>query len=186
MAFVVVYDACALHGNTSRDLLIRVAQAGLVQAKWSETILDELVRSLESRGIGGEDKLTQLRRRITDSVADCIVTGYEPLIETLELPDPDDRHVLAAAIRSHAQVIVTDNVKDFPTSALSPWDIETKTPDAFVLDLIDLDAASVHACIQQIVGSRRNPPMLLDQVLGQLERCGLVQAANVLRLGPQL
>jgi predicted nucleic acid-binding protein len=126
MAFVVLYDACALHGNTSRDLLIRIAQAGLVQAKWSEQILDELVRSLKERGIGTSDKLVRLRRLIVEAVADSMVTGHEKLIESLKLPDPDDRHVLAAAIRCHAQIIVTDNTRDFPASALEPWNVEAK------------------------------------------------------------
>ena len=103
MAFVVTYDACALHGNTSRDLLIRVAQAGLVQAKWSAQILDELIDSLAKRNIGTAEKLAVLRDRIEASVADCMVTGYERMIDTLELPDPVDRHVSAAAIRSHSQ-----------------------------------------------------------------------------------
>jgi len=184
MAFVVVYDACALHGNTSRDLLIRVAQAGLVQAKWSGQILDELIRSLADRGIGTADSLTRLRRLITDSVADSMVSGHEDLIDSLKLPDPDDRHVLAAAIRSHAQIIVTDNRRDFPASALEPYDLEAKSPDAFLRDLVGLDAWTVHACFRDIVTSRNNPPVTADTVLEQLERSGLVQTANALRLGP--
>lgn len=84
MAFVVIYDACVLHPSTLRDLLIRIAQSGLM----------------------------------CQAVRDCLVTGYEPIVEVLDLPDPDDRHVLAAAIRSGAQVIVTDNLKDFPATVL--------------------------------------------------------------------
>lgn len=184
MAFVVVYDACVLHGNTCRDLLIRVGQAGLVQAKWSEQILDELIESLEKRGIGTADKLARLRRLIAASIADSLVTGHDELIESLRLPDPNDRHVLAAAIRSHAQVIVTDNTKDFPASALESWGIEVKTPDDFVRDLIGLDAWTVHSCVRDIVVSRSNPPVTMETVLAQLERSGLVQTAGVLRLGP--
>lgn len=114
----MAFDACVLHGNTCRDLLIRVGQAGLVQARWSEQILDELVESLRKRGVGTPDRLVRLRQLIENSIADSMVVGHEELIESLKLPDPDDRHVLAAAIRSHAQVIVTHNAKDFPASAL--------------------------------------------------------------------
>ena len=178
-----MYDACALHGNTSRDLLIRIAQAGLVQAKWSEQILDELVRSLKERGIGTADKLLRLRRLIVQAVADSMVTGHEELIESLKLPDPDDRHVLAAAIRCHAQIIATDNTRDFPASALEPWNVEAKSPDAFVRDLIGLDAWTIHACVRDIVVSRNNPPVTAETVLAQLERCGLVQTVSALRLG---
>jgi predicted nucleic acid-binding protein len=111
VAFVVVYDACALYGNTARDLLIRVARARLVQAKWTNHILDELDRSLaKGRGIS-EDKRQRLRVLMNAAVADCLVEGYEPLIDGLKLPDPDDRHVLAAAIKCGARVIVTSNVR---------------------------------------------------------------------------
>src|SRR5687768_10336156 len=104
MAFVVVYDACALYGNTVRNLLIRVARARLVQAKWTERILDEVDRSLaKKRGIP-EEKRRRLRELINGSVADCLVEGYESLIDGLVLPDSDDRHVLAAAIKVGAQL----------------------------------------------------------------------------------
>ena len=186
MAFVVVYDACALHGNTSRDLLIRIAQAGLVRAKWTDRILDELIESLADRGIGSPEKRERLRKLITNSVADSMVTGHEQLTDSLRLPDPNDRHVLAAAIRAHAQLIVTDNTRDFPVGELKQWDIETKTPDEFVRDLIGIDAWTVHACVRDIVASRDNPPVTTESVLGQLERSGMVQTTSALRLGPDL
>lgn len=63
-----------------------------------------------------------------------MVTGYEPLIEAITLPDPDDRHVLAAAVKAHAEVLVTFNGKDFPAEALAPWGVEAKHPDDFLLD----------------------------------------------------
>lgn len=86
-----MYDACALYGNTVRNLLIRVAQARLVQAKWTDRILDELDRALaDKRGIL-EDKRRRLRRLMNAAIADCLVEGYEPLIEGLKLPDPDYR-----------------------------------------------------------------------------------------------
>jgi hypothetical protein len=99
MAFVVVYDACVLHGNTCRDLLIRLGQAGLVQAKGSGQILDELIGSLERRGIGTAETRHRLRRLIQSSIADSLVTGHEQLIEGLKLPDDDDRHVATSLPR---------------------------------------------------------------------------------------
>lgn len=119
MAFVVVYDSCVLYPNVVRDLLIRVAQAGLVQAKWTDLILDEMSRALrEQRGTESK-KLERLRGLMNDSVRDVRVIGYEPLIDAVKLPDLDDRHVLAAAIKARAQVIVTDNRKHFPETALA-------------------------------------------------------------------
>jgi hypothetical protein len=120
MAFIVVYDANAMYGNTPRDLLIRIGRAGLVQAKWTEDILDEALGSLvRNRPDITQEKLARLRELINSAIPDCLVTGYEPLIEGLKLPDPQDRHVLAAAIKAGAQVIVTANLKHFPAEILS-------------------------------------------------------------------
>ena len=78
------------------------------------------------------------------AVRDAVVTGYEPLIGSLHLPDPDDRHVLAAAIRARAQIIVTFNLNDFPAEVLADWDVEARHPDDFLVDQFHLDAISVH------------------------------------------
>lgn len=111
---------------------------------------------------------------------DSIVSGHEPLIEGLHLRDPDDRHVLAAAIKSGAQLIVTKD-KDFTADALRPWNIEAKAPDDYILDLIDISEKVVWSCVQQIVNSRKQRPETVEDVLAQLERSGLVQSAAALR-----
>ena len=80
------------------------------------------------------DKLDRLRQLMIRAVRDCLVSGYEPLVEGLKPPDPRDRHVLAAAIKVGAQVIVTNNLKHFPAADLRQWDVEAKSPDDFVLD----------------------------------------------------
>jgi predicted nucleic acid-binding protein len=184
MAFVVVYDANVLYGNTLRDLLIRLAMTGLVQAKWTNGILDELQRNLAAnRPDIPEERLARLRLLMNTAVRDCLVEGHEPLVEGLKLPDPDDRHVLAAAIKAGAQVIVTGNLRDFPADELSAWDVEAKSPDDFVLDLLDLDARVVWACVQQIADSRKNPPETVGDVLDALERAGLVEAVAAFRAG---
>lgn len=120
MPFIVVYDANVLYPNTLRDLLIRIAQQPhLVQAKWTSEILDEMLGALRKNLPDiTEEQASRLRDRMNGAVRDCLVEGYEPLIEILELPDPDDRHVLAAAIKATAQVIVTRNIKDFPRGRL--------------------------------------------------------------------
>lgn len=183
MTFIVVYDANVLYPNTLRDLLIRIAQAGLVQAKWTMQILDEMLAALARTRPGiPPHKLDRLRDLMNKSVRDCLVTGYEPLIEGLKLPDPDDRHVLAAAIKSGAQVIVTSNLKDFPSADLEPWGTEAKSPDDFVLDQVGIDAPTVAACVQQISDSRVNPPQDVEDVLSQLERDGLVASIAALRI----
>lgn len=92
------------------------------------------------------------------------------------LPDSNDRHVLAAAIRARAQVIVTNNMGDFPADYLSSWDVEAKSADDFVLDQIHLNQKVVWACVQQIADSWKNPPGAAEDVLISLERNGLVQS----------
>ncbi|MEU5859611.1 PIN domain-containing protein [Nonomuraea sp. NPDC047529] len=184
MTFVVVYDANVLYGNTLRDLLIRLAMTGRVQARWTNGILDEMQRNLAAnRPDIPAEKLDKLRCLMNSAVRDCLVEGYEPLIEGLKLPDSDDRHVLAAAIKVGAKVIVTSNLKDFPADYLAPWDIEVKSPDDFVLDQIDLDGRVVWACVQQIADSRTSPPETVDDVLDALEAAGLVEAVAALRAG---
>jgi hypothetical protein len=129
-----------------------------------------------------QEKAEQLRERMNAAVRDCLVEGYEPLIDVLDLPDPDDRHVLAAAIKVNAQLIVTRNRRDFPPKVLAEWGVRPKAPDDFVRDVLDLDPQAVWACIQQIVDSRKRHPVTTDDVLGELERDGLVASAAALRL----
>jgi predicted nucleic acid-binding protein len=180
--FVVLYDANVLYPSTLRDLLIRIAQAGLVQAKWTDRILDEVFGNLAAnRPDLDPQKLDRTRGLMNRAVRDCLVTGYEPLIEAIDLPDPKDRHVLAAAIKARAQVVVTNNVKDFPSSALEAWNMEAKSADDFVLDQIDLGREAVYSAVQRIADSRERPPATFSEVLGALERNGLVESAAALR-----
>lgn len=184
MAFVVIYDACVLYPNTLRDLLVRVSLKGFVRARWTDMILDEVDRNIaQDYGITPE-KLQRRRVLMNRAVRDCLITGFEPLVEGLKLPDPDDRHVLAAAIRAGAQVIVTNNRKDFPSDYLDNWGIERKNADEFIMDLMGLDDRVVYACVHEIATSRRRPLQTFEDVLGQLERSGLTESVAALRLGP--
>ncbi|RCW46870.1 putative nucleic acid-binding protein [Halopolyspora algeriensis] len=182
MGFVVLYDANVLYPSVLRDLLIRVAQAGMVQAKWTHQILDEMFRNLRINRPDLEDKALQRTRELMlAAVRDCLVTGYEPLIDAVTLPDPDDEHVLAAAIKARAQLIVTKNLKDFPGEIVRAWDIEARHPDAFLLDQVDLDRTAVYGAVQRIADSWRNPPGTINDVMLRLERDGLVETVAALR-----
>ncbi|MFJ4903740.1 MULTISPECIES: PIN domain-containing protein [unclassified Streptomyces] len=184
MPFTVVYDACVLYPSTLRDLLIRIGAAGLVQAKWSERILDEVFDNLaKNRPDLRTEKLVRTRDLMKRAVRDCLVVDFGRLEPVCEVPDPDDRHVLAAAVRAGAQLIVTQNLKDFPAEALEPWGIDAIHPDDFVRAQLDLDRGRVFACIQQIADSWRNPPGAPGDVLDRLERDGLVKSAAELRSG---
>jgi predicted nucleic acid-binding protein len=177
-----VYDANVLYPSVLRDVLIRVAAAGLVQAKRTETILDETFRNLRTnRPDLDAGRLERTRDAMKGAVRDCMILGYEPLIDAVQLPDPDDRHVLAAAIRAKAQVIVTFNLKDFPREALTPWDVEAVHPDAFLEAQIDLNPQIVYAVLQRIADSCKKPPLTVADLLVRLERTGLVASVAALR-----
>jgi hypothetical protein len=114
------------------------------------------------------------------AIPDGLVTGYEALIEGLTLPDADDRHVLAAAIRCGASVIVTFNQKDFPSEVLAPYGIEAQHPDRFVENLFDLDPGAVLAAAKRQRAQLKNPPITADEYLEILLRQGLVQVSKSL------
>lgn len=133
---VVVYDANVLYPSTLRDVLIRVGLARLVQPKWTEQILDEVFRNLRTnRPDLDPARLDRTRRLMNEAIRDVTVTNYEQLIDQLDLPDVDDRHVLAAAIHAEAQVIVTHNLRDFPSDRLAPWCVSAQHPDDFLAGL---------------------------------------------------
>ena len=110
-----------------------------------------------------------------------LVTGFENRIDLLELPDPDDRHVLAAAIHAQASIIVTQNLKDFPRSALTPHGIEPHHPDTFIRHLLQQDPGAVVAAAHQQRLNLQNPPRTVAEYLNTLERQGLTQTVAVLR-----
>jgi len=185
MSFVVIYDACVLYPAPLRDLLVRIARTGIVRARWSEQILDECFSNiLEQRPDLSAAQLARTRELMVRAIPDCIVDGFDELIAGLVLPDPDDRHVLAAAIRAGAQTLVTFNLKDFPADRLEPYGVEALHPDDFVFDLVDLAPGAVIAAITAQLGSLRNPPQTMDQLLDTLRAQGLAQ--TVARLRPLL
>ncbi|HET7370483.1 MAG TPA: PIN domain-containing protein, partial [Gammaproteobacteria bacterium] len=140
--FTVVYDACVLYPAPLRDLLMHLAVTNLFKAHWTDRIHDEWTQALLRNGVSTPEKLERVRDLMDAHAADARVTGYEHLIESLDLPDPDDRHVLAAAIRCNADAIVTFNLKDFPADALEPYAIDLIHPDDFVYYQLDLNPAA--------------------------------------------
>ena len=174
MAFIVVYDACVLFPAPLRDLLIRVARTGVVRAHWSDSILEECFRSiLRERDDLSAKNLERTRSLMNTALPDARVTGHEPLIESFELPDPDDRHVLAAAVRIGAQAIVTFNLDDFPAAALEPLGIEVKHPDDFMVEALDLAPGAIAAAINDQAAALKNPPKTVAELLDVLQRQGL-------------
>ncbi|MDA1379377.1 PIN domain-containing protein [Plesiomonas shigelloides subsp. oncorhynchi] len=138
--------------------MIRLGLTGLYQPKWSAIIEDEWQRNL----LADRTDLTleQVQRTATlmnKAVPDAMITGFEPLIDSIVLPDVDDRHVVAAAVRSNAEIIVTLNLKDFPTPALDTFGIEALHPDDFIMDLFDLNSALVLSAVSMQRSNLRKP-----------------------------
>ncbi len=183
MALVVVYDANVLYPQSLCDLLVRLAQTRLVQAKWTHQILDETVDALAKRlPEVAPEKLQRRKQLMITAVRDCLVTDYEALIPTLALPDPDDRHVLAAAIRAHADLIITNNLRDFPMEALRPFGVAAASPDAFVSDLVTDNGEQVATIVSHMAADNRRPPRTVMVVLDSLERNGLACSVAKLRV----
>ena len=185
MPFVVVYDACVLYPAPLRDLLVRLGRTGLCQVKWTQQILDECFRNIAAkRSDLTPERLLRSRELLEQAILDVEVTGHEGLIDGITgLPDPDDRHVVAAAIRCGAQVIVTFNLKDFPSSVLARYGMESHHPDDFVRDLIDLDEATVAQVVRSQAAALKNPPRTLSEMLERLRDQGLTVSSAMLK-GP--
>ena len=177
-----IYDACVLYPAPLRDLLLRLALADLFRARWTADIHDEWIRQvLANRPDLTHAQLLRTRRLMDAHVRDCLVEGYQVLIPQLHLPDPKDRHVLAAAIRAQARVIVTFNRRDFPPGILVPYGVEAQHPDPFIAQWLDIAPAQVCAAAEAQRRSLRNPPKSVDEFLAILLRQGLPETVARLR-----
>ncbi len=179
--FSVIYDACVLYPAPLRDCLLRLALTDLFKARWTDDIHAEWMGALLREGKITKEKLIEVRDLMDAHVRDAKVTGYESLIDSLQLPDANDRHVLAAAICCNADAIVTFNLKDFPEAALAPFGIDAIHPDDFVYYQIDMAPAP---CCQALRNQRlalRNPSLSVDEFLAVLQRQQLPQTVSRLR-----
>jgi len=180
--FTVVYDACVLYPAPLRDLLMRLALTDLFRARWTDMIHDEWTRNLlvQRPELKAED-LARTRALMNAHVRDSLVTGFEHLIPMIELPDLDDRHVVAAAIHGGASLIVTYNLKDFPAARLSHYHLVAQHPDDFIADLLDLHAARVCEAAASQRCSLKNPSKSVDEYLDTLLKQKLTQTVAQLR-----
>ena len=166
---VALLDANVLYPFRKRDILLRFHDAGLFRARWTERILDEWTMNLLKRKPHLGRSVRSQRRAIREHFAEALVTGYEPLIGTLELPDPDDRHVLAAAIRCGAQHIVTDNLADFPADVLAKYDIEAIGADGFLSRTFDLYPSEALGVLRTLREAYSNPPFTPSEFVRDLK-----------------
>jgi hypothetical protein len=150
-----------------------------VERAHSSRIHDEWTRNLlQDRPDLRPEQVARTRAKMDEAFSEALVRGYEHWIERLTLPDPDDRHVLAAAIHAGAGVIVTWNLSDFPPIALEPWRVEALSPDAFVSRLLDDDAETVAITLERHRTGLRQPPMSPTEYYAALGRAGLPRTAQ--------
>jgi hypothetical protein len=182
VARIALYDACVLYPAPLRDLLMWLALTDLFQARWTAGIHDEWTRNvLADRPDISPASLKRCRDLMDAHVPDCLVTGYEPLIPTLTLPDLDDRHVLAAAVHGGAGVIVTFNLGDFPAAVLGPYGLEAVHPDEFVVRLFEESPESVLEAVRRQRAALKRPPKTAAEYLATLEQCRLTETVSRLR-----
>lgn len=180
-SFTAVYDACVLYPAALRDFLMWLGLSGRFHARWSAQIHEEWKRNLLlNRSDLTATQLDRTAALMDLAIPEALVTGHQALIAGLSLPDPDDRHVLAAAIRCNAGVIVTFNERDFPQKSLSPFGIEAQHPDRFVENLFELDPAAVVAAAQRQRAQLKHPPLEVARYIDMLQAQGLVQTAKLL------
>jgi hypothetical protein len=177
----VVYDACVLYPAALRDLLLRLAVAGLCRARWTEEILEEVFESLtRDRPDLDPYRLSITRRRMCEAVHECLVTDYHRFVPDLELPDPGDRHVLAAAIACDAESIVTNNLKHFPEKSLEPYGVVALSADEFVMSLIGMAPDIVAGALRKQAAALKHPPCSEEMLLAKLDRQGLKRSSQAL------
>ena len=179
--YTVILDANVLYPRLLRDTLLSLAGENLYHARWSATINYEWVRNLARNKPDIADKLPAVVKLMCDSVSDCLVTHYEKLANSIELPDPDDRHVVVAAIVGHADAIITINIKDFPPAVLQPYGIEVQHPDEFVVNQLQLQKIPALSAIKKMRARWTNPARSAQELITAFELRGLPLTADLLR-----
>jgi len=180
--FIAVLDACVLYPAPVRDLLLSLAENGLYKPKWSEEIQVEWSRNLlVNRPDLQKEQLQMTIEAMNIAFPDSNIDKYSSLISGIILPDPNDRHVVAAAIRAKADVIVTYNLKDFPKSIEEEYDIEIQHPDAFLSNVYDLHPEKVIEAFKKMVKRLKNPPKSFNTVLDTLAKSDLKEFIEKLK-----
>ena len=180
--FAAIYDACVLYPAPLRDLLMQLALSDLYRARWTDKIHEEWMGNvLKNRPDLSKEQLERTKNLMDLNVRDCLIEDYEFIIPSLDLPDPDDRHVLAAAIKGQADIIVTMNLKDFPNSILSKYEVEAQHPDIFIADLIDLYPMRVATAAETCRKRLKNPQKSIDEYLEILLKQRLTVTTSLLR-----
>jgi len=185
--FTALTDACALAGTLKRNLLLTLAEAEFFRVRWSVEILDEteraICRILEGKSVAdATDRAHRARLAMERAFEEACVGDLEAMMPAVAgLPDPNDAHILAAALKTQAAVIVTDNLKDFPQHVLAPLNLEARSADAFIADTIALDPGRAVAAVRRMRLRLKRPEKTAEALLVDMEVEGLVETVDILR-----
>lgn len=179
--FVVVLDANVLFPFRVRDVLLTFAHDGLFRARFTEQIMAEWTTNLIAMKPHLEQSIHSQIEMIRQNFDECFVTGHMALVTGLDMPDPGDRHVLAAAIRCSAQVIVTENKRDFPKAILEEYDIEVLGADEMLVNTYELFPVEAARALGKVRARYKNPAMNVSEFLLDLTRAGLPKLAAIAR-----
>jgi predicted nucleic acid-binding protein len=180
--YTALLDACVLYPAPVRDLLLSLSISDLFHARWSAEIEREWVSNLlQNRSDLTTTQLEETCSLMKQAVPDCLIENYEKFIPAIHLPDENDRHVLAAAVKGGVDAIVTFNLKDFPKSVLDEYDIEAIHPDDFIMNQLELSQPAALAAVKAMRARLRNPPIRTEDFISTIERCQLVQCGGFLR-----
>ncbi|WP_267424332.1 PIN domain-containing protein [Methylobacterium sp. GC_Met_2] len=184
--FTATIDACVLAGVLRRNLILTLAQWEFFRVRWSDEILTETERAISGMfakkgDASADEKGSKARAGMEKAFEDAMVSGYERYLPMCEGVDPGDAHVIAAALKTQAQVIVTDNLKHFPASLLEPLNLEAKSADAFISDTIALDIGRAVAAVREMRQRLNKPAMTASDLLVIMDANGLTTAVNILQ-----
>lgn len=179
MSFPAFFDTNVLYGALLNDLILELADRGLFRPLWSQDVLFELTKNLVKNG--EDPKLVTKRVGAMERYfADAMVTGYDDLVPSMT-NDEKDRHVLAAAVRGGAEVLVTFNTRDFPAESVEPFDLEVVRPDDFLLDQLDLYPGPTIRALSELVEGYDSPEMDVSDFLMALTRAGVPRFVEATR-----
>lgn len=174
----IVLDACTLYPAALRDVLMRLAVHGLIFARWTDDIHDEWIEAvLRNRPDLNREKLQRTRELMDLHAEGSLVTGYERRMQDLELPDVNDRHVLAAAIEAEADMILTWNLRDFPEDVLASHGLRATSPDDLLAGLIEDQRVRMICILREARLCLKQPPLAAAEYLTILD---LIYLARVL------
>lgn len=177
----MLLDANVMYPSRKRDVLLMLYQKGLYRARWTEKIMGEWTERLSENLPENAGKIAILKNHISEKFPECFVTGYDHLADNFTLPDANDHHVLAAAIRCGAQIIVTDNRKDFPPEVLEPLDIEVLSADEFLSETFDLFTFEALETLRDLRNRLSKPSMSPAEFVMDLTAKGMPLLASDLR-----